>query len=213
METEIGLRERKKERTRRLIGETAQRLFAERGFDAVTVAEVARAADVSEGTVFNYFPTKEQLFYSGMEAFEAQLVDAVRERSADESVLDAFRRFQLESAKRLAHDETADTVATAARIVGASPALQSREREVVAQSTNALATLVADESGLHLVEAWTVANALMGVQRAMVAYVRSEVLAGRRGSRLATDARTQAKRAFSRLEQGLAGFGAGGSRA
>src|SRR3954470_24469510 len=82
-----GLRERKKEQTRRLIAETARRLFAERGFDAVTVGEVARAADVSEKTVFNYFPTKEDLFYSGMEAFEERLLGAVREREPGETAL------------------------------------------------------------------------------------------------------------------------------
>ena len=57
MEIEPGLRERKKLRTRQLIAETARRMFAERGFDAVPVAAVARAAEVSEATVFNYFPT------------------------------------------------------------------------------------------------------------------------------------------------------------
>src|ERR687888_2187364 len=91
-----GLRERKKERTRQTIAETARRLFAERGFEAVTVAEVARAADVSEGTVFNYFPSKEDLFYSQMESFEAALIEAVRNRPPGQAVLVAFRDYVLE---------------------------------------------------------------------------------------------------------------------
>jgi hypothetical protein len=68
-----GLRERKKQRTRELIAETAKRLFSERGFDAVTVTDVANAAEVSSGTVFNYFPTKEDVFYSEMQSFEEKL--------------------------------------------------------------------------------------------------------------------------------------------
>ena len=59
----LGLRERKKQQTRELIAETARRLFTERGFERVTVAEIARAAEVSEQTVFNYFPTKEELVF------------------------------------------------------------------------------------------------------------------------------------------------------
>jgi AcrR family transcriptional regulator len=205
MSTEKGLRERKKQQTRELITQTARRLFAERGFDAVTVAEVARAADVSEGTVFNYFPTKEDLFYGGMATFEAQLVDAVRRRLPGESVLAAFRRFLLDRSAGLAAEETVEVIDRAARLVGASPALQRREREVVAQATDALAALIAEETmaGDHEVEAWTVANALMGVQRGLVARVRAQVLGGRHGPRLAADARSQADRAFARLEAGF----------
>src|SRR5438876_9059400 len=142
-----GLRERKKEQTRQAIAEAALRLFTERGFDAVTVAEVARAADVSEGTVFNYFPTKEDLFYAQMEDFEAALVDAVRSRAPGESVLAAFRRFVLEGTARLAAAEVADVISTAARIVGASSALQAREQEIVARYTNALAAVLVEETG------------------------------------------------------------------
>ena len=80
MESELSLRERKKQRTRQLIADTARAMFVERGFDAVAVAEVARAAEVAEATVFNYFPTKEDLVFQGMEAFEAELLDAVRDR-------------------------------------------------------------------------------------------------------------------------------------
>jgi AcrR family transcriptional regulator len=207
MREEQGLRARKKRQTRELIADTAGRLFAERGFDAVTVAQVARAADVSEGTVFNYFPTKEDLFYGDMEAFEAELVDAVRQRRAGESVLSAFRRFVLERSGRLADEAVAEVIAAAARVVGTSPALQAREREVVAAATDALAALLAEETGAgDDVEPWTVANALMGVQRALVVHVRAQVLGGRRGPELAAAARSQAARAFARLEAGLGGY-------
>jgi AcrR family transcriptional regulator len=189
--------------------ETAHRLFSERGFDSVTVAEVARAADVSEGTVFNYFPTKEELFYGGMEAFEAELVEAVRGRPPGESVLAAFRRFLLARSVRLADEERAEVITQASRIIGASPALQAREREVVAQYTDSLAQLIAEETGARLddAEPVAVAHALMGVQRALQGYVRAEVLAGKRGPELAADVKAQGRRAFARLEKGLAGYG------
>jgi AcrR family transcriptional regulator len=205
---EPGLRERKKAQTRQAIAEAAQRLFAERGFDAVTVADVAREADVSQGTVFNYFPTKEELFYSGMVVFEAELVEAVRARPAGESVLAAFRRFVLEGSGRLAAEEVAEVIATAGRVVTGSPALQARERAIVAEYTDALAALLAEETGAGAddVELHAVASALMGVQRALVAYVRASVLAGRRGPSLAEAAREQGERAFARLERGLADY-------
>ena len=79
---EMGLRERK-QRTRQLIADTAWRLFADRGFERVTVAEIAREAQVAVATVFNYFPTKEDLFFYRLEAFGAQLVEAVGERPAE----------------------------------------------------------------------------------------------------------------------------------
>ena len=209
MSTAPGLRERKKQQTRELIAETAQRLFAERGFDAVTVAEVARAASVSEGTVFNYFPTKEELFYSGMEAFEARLVEAVRSRPAGESVLAAFRRFVLDGTGRLADVEVAELITKAAQLIGASPRLQAREREIVAEYTRELGMLIADEQGADPrdVEPWAVANALMGVQRALVQHVRGRILEGERGPKLATAVRSQARAAFTRLEAGLADYG------
>src|SRR5438067_2507401 len=144
--SEIGLRERKKQRTRQAIAETAFRLFDERGFEHVTVAEVARAADVSEGTVFNYFPTKEDLFYAQMEDFEATLLEQVRDRPAGEPVSAAFARALLERSGRLAQEERAELIAKAGRTIDASPSLQAREREVVEHTTRALAALLADET-------------------------------------------------------------------
>jgi AcrR family transcriptional regulator len=85
----IGLRERKKLATRERIYETAWRLFTERGFERVTVADVARESQVALATVFNYFPSKEELFFGRLEEFGARLVDAVASRSDGESLLDA----------------------------------------------------------------------------------------------------------------------------
>jgi AcrR family transcriptional regulator len=206
--SDLGLRERKKEQTRRQIAATAARLFAERGFDAVTVADVAREADVSTGTVFNYFPTKEDLFYSEMELFEERVLDAVRGRPAGESVLAGFQRVVLDGIPRLATDDTGDVISTAAEIVASSRSLQAREREILARRTEQLAALIAEETGRLAddVEPAAVAAALMGVQRALVAYVHTSVLAGRRGAKLATDTRAQARRAFRRLEHGLADY-------
>src|SRR4051795_10815831 len=85
-----GLRERKKQATREAIHATALRLFAERGFDAVTVAEVARAADVSEKTVFNHFATKEDLVFAHTaEHVEARL-EAIRLRPPGVPLIGVF---------------------------------------------------------------------------------------------------------------------------
>src|SRR5947209_6777944 len=76
-------------------------LFAKRGFDHVTVAEVAAAADVSEKTVYNYFPTKEDLFFDEVPAREAALVAAITGRREGVSILGALRRLQAGECPRL----------------------------------------------------------------------------------------------------------------
>jgi AcrR family transcriptional regulator len=201
----VGLRERKKQQTRQLILDTARRLFEHRGFEAVTVAEIARAADVSEVTVFNYFPTKENLFFDGMESFETKLLDAVRDRPAGQSALAAFRRVVVEGCERLTAVETSRVIAKAAGMIDSSPALQARERMITAQYTELLARILADDvgSGIDAVEPMAVAGALMAVQRALVHYVRRGVVAGKRGATLSSDARLQARRGFARLERGI----------
>ncbi len=73
----------------------------------MTVAEIAREADVSEKTVFNYFPAKEDLFYSRLEAFEEDLLSALRERGEGTSVLAAFRSFLMGRQGVFALDEGA----------------------------------------------------------------------------------------------------------
>jgi AcrR family transcriptional regulator len=203
--TELGLRERKKQQTRRKILDTALRLFAARGFDQVPVSEVAREADVSVATVFNYFPTKEDLVYDGMDDFEVALVDAVRQRPAGERMLDTFRRFVLRPHSLVDHPEAVGRIATIARVITDSPALQARERQVFDRYTRELAELVAAETSAkpHDIGPWVVANALMGVNRALKDFVHGQALAGRTGAQIAKDVLTQGRRALALLEAGL----------
>jgi AcrR family transcriptional regulator len=202
-----GLRERKKEQTRRLIAETARRLFAERGFERVRVAEVARAAEVSEQTVFNYFPTKEDLVYWRLGAFEDELLATVRDRAPGESALAAFRRFVLAQRGLLGRfDDTArEQLVAFTRMITESPALLAREQQILAGYTASLAGLLAAETGVpdDDVEAAVAAEALMGVHRTLIRYTRGRILAGAAHTRLARDVRARAERAFALLERGL----------
>src|ERR1700675_4532678 len=91
-----GLRELKKARTRQLIADTAARLFAERGYEHVAVADVARAAEVAEQTVYNYFPTKEQLVTDREQQIQDRLCDLIRSRPPATNPAAAVREFILE---------------------------------------------------------------------------------------------------------------------
>jgi AcrR family transcriptional regulator len=216
MSQQPGLRERKKQQTRAHLADTARRLFAESGFDAVTVADVARAAEVSEATVFNYFRTKEDLFYSGLEAFEEKLLGSVRDRAAGESILDAFGRFVLEPRGLLAapDPEAVERLAATTRVIAESPALLAREQQIFAGYTDSLAALIAAETrtdGARAdgdpIEPWVTANALMGVHRALVEFSRRQILAGVRNPELAASVRAQGEAALAVLARGLTGYG------
>lgn len=211
MATELGLRERKKQRTRQLIADTARRLFAERGFDAVPVSEIAREAEVSEATVFNYFPTKEDLFYSRLEAFEEELLQSVRDRSSGESVLAAFGRFVTTPRGLLAarDPEQVEYLAAITRVITQSTALLAREQQIYAKYTDALAKLLATETSANPgdLEPWVVARTLVGLHQALVDYSRREIVAGTRNPTLARRVRRQAQQALELLSSGLADYG------
>jgi AcrR family transcriptional regulator len=207
MASELGLRERKKQRTRQLIADTAWRLFRERGFDKVPVADVASAAEVSEATVFNYFPTKEDLVFHRMEAFERELLDAIGDRAPGETVVEAFGRFALQPRGFLTSNapEANEDMRAVARVMTGSVALQTRQREILDGYTDALAALLAAERGLAAddVEAWVIANALIGLHRALIAYTHRQALAGVENRRIARGVRTHGKRALAVLEHGI----------
>ncbi len=216
MDGDLGLRERKKARTRQLIVETATMLFVEKGFDAVPVAEIARAAEVSEATVFNYFPTKEDLVYQGMEAFEAELLATIRDRPPGESITGAFARFALHPRGLLAaeDEDSARTLAGTSKMIAASPTLLTREREMIARYTASLAALIAEDTaaGPDDLAPWAVAHALMGIHHSLISLVRRRLLAGETDhTRLARAVKTHGRTALRLVDAGLADYGVRGS--
>jgi AcrR family transcriptional regulator len=207
---QTGLRERKKEQTRQLIAETARRLFSERGFERVTVAEVARAAEVSQQTVFNYFPTKEDLVYWRLQSFEDELLATIREREPGESALAAFGRFLLAQRGLLGKQDprAREQLAALTRVIAESPALQAREQQIFAGYTASLAALLAEETAADAADlrSWVAANAMMGVHRALVHHARRRVIEGVRHPRLAAEVRARGEEALGMLDAGLADY-------
>ncbi|MEV0052423.1 helix-turn-helix domain-containing protein [Saccharopolyspora shandongensis] len=143
-----GLRERKKHRTRQRITEAAMGLFVERGFEHVTIAEVAEAAEVSANTVYNYFPTKEDLVLPPDEASPQRLADMVRRRRAGESAADAILRELREEVHR--RDRKVGLTGGFGRVfdmMRAAPTLLARLESLGQQMTDALAAVLAEETG------------------------------------------------------------------
>ena len=141
-----GRRERKKRATRDAIAATARRLFAEGGFDAVTVAEIAVAADVAEKTVFNHFATKEDLAFAGREQRLNALLARIAQRPAGMSVLDVFRATTEEMIDDLAAGGDDEALAVR-RIILGSTALQERLTMGWEEESAALAAVIAETAG------------------------------------------------------------------
>jgi AcrR family transcriptional regulator len=123
----MSRRERKKLRTRETIVAEARRLFAERGYDRTTITEIAEAADVAASTVFAYFATKDQIFFSD---FDEMILDCARsvERWSDEgSTIDAIRRWFDERWPTF-YDREPEWPPRRARIVMETPALEGLQR-------------------------------------------------------------------------------------
>jgi AcrR family transcriptional regulator len=195
----VGLRECKKLRTRQEIADQAMALFVQRGFDQVTVAEVAAAAGVSEKTVFNYFPTKEDLFFDEVPKREAALRSAIRERAPGESMLDSLRRLQSAECPRLASPGFAHF----ARVIESSPALQAKELEVMAHFVRVLAETIEQELGIDERDARIAAGLLVSVHRLLFRTARVHALAGKHGPATVRRLRGDLDRAYHLLEHGL----------
>lgn len=201
----MGLRERKKQQTRELLADTARRLFAERGFERVSVAEVARAADVSEKTVFNYFPAKEDLIvHRGQELTEA-LVEAIRELTPGGSLVTPFRRVT-EQLLETIENEPVESIVAVPRLVMGSETLRQRLFLGWEQEAAALTPAIAEAMELEPDDllAAVRARTLSWTHRTIFRAAFTRLLAGEDQHEVAASLRAEATRLYDELQRGFA---------
>jgi AcrR family transcriptional regulator len=201
-----SLRERKKRQTREEIANVATAMFADRGFENVTIAEVAAAAGVAKMTVTNHFPLKEDLVFDRAEHLIRELPTTLAARPEGESVLDAARRDY--AARLAAGDPTLGHLGVRfARMVLDSPALSARERQIQVQAEQVLAEeLVAQAGPGEELTARVVAAQISGVYRILYATARQLLLDGLEGAEMTETLGAIAQRAFALLAADLSGF-------
>ena len=202
---ETGLRERKKQQTREEIAAAAMRLFRERGFDSVTVAEIARAADVSEKTVFNYFPAKEDLIVHRGQEKTAALIEAIRETTPGGSVVTPFRR-ATEELLDAVENEPVEEIVAIPRLVMNSHTLRERLFVGWEQEAAALAPAIAEVLELEpddLLPA-VMARSLSWTHRTIFRAAFSRLLAGENQREVAAVLRAEASRLYDAQQRGFA---------
>lgn len=213
MSGETGLRERKKQRMYRTISETAISLFLRRGFDQVSVADVAAAAEVSKPTLFRYFPAKEDLVLHRFADHEDEAGRVVRDRPAGQSPLAALRQHFLMGLERrdpVTGLSDADGVLAFHRLLYGTPSLVARLFDYISRSEEALAAALAaapagggepDDLSARLA-----AGQIIAVQRILAMDNWRRIDAGATADEVHPGAVAAADRAFAMLRSGLSPY-------
>ena len=186
----MGLREEKKAATRTTLSDIATALFTERGFDAVTVAEVAAAARVSINTVFNYFPTKEDLFFDHQDAVVERLAKAAKTGGV-EGVRDAFLTTLQNNETTLGLSKDATQFWA---VVDGSPTLQARLRHIGELAEEALAEALGNNTDARITAAM-----VAGADRALHAEIRRKIQAKNNPEDIRKEITELAKKTYDRL--------------
>ncbi|WP_370384264.1 TetR/AcrR family transcriptional regulator [Catenulispora sp. GAS73] len=209
-----GLRERRKHATRQLLVDTATEMFLERGFDAVTVAEIAEVCEVSPTTVFNYFPTKESLVLD----LPGELLAALETSLADPKTLPLEAMLQILAGEldnliswlEAQHDQTwaANAVQRFEAMVRDTPTLRAHHRNMLQQMTDAACRILADRAMMDASdpEPQIAAAALLGLWSIQV-NSSCKHLDGRKSPAQVRQAVTaEVRRAARLLDTGLSSF-------
>ncbi|MEU0569341.1 TetR family transcriptional regulator [Nonomuraea sp. NPDC005983] len=203
-----GLRERKKRETRQAIHDAAMELFAERGFAGVSVVEIAERVGVSKMTVFNYFPTKEDIVLGPMEESFGDIASLVRDRRPGESLVAGVRREFLERLARHAPETGLDDSPGFLRqlsLFRQTPSLGARLLMFHVAAEAALTAAIEEERPGDP-RAPYAASQLYGLLRTLQTQNTRRIYQGQRAEQAYPDALAAANTGFDLLESGLGDY-------
>src|ERR1700730_470881 len=199
--TEVGLRERKKARTRRLIADAAARLFAERGYEQVAVSDVARAAEVSEQTVYNYFQTKEQLVTDLHGHFEEELARLIRARQPGTSPAAAIRERVLDAVEGIRRYPAEQWRGELGYLAAISPTVHRIALEMSDRQANTFAKAISDSTPVSPQIAKLHGIALAGVFQIIIDEAGQRTREGQRQDRIADELRPAIEAVIDALDR------------
>jgi len=201
--TSPGLRERKKARTRQLIAAAAARLFAERGYENVAVSDVAREAEVSEQTVYNYFQTKDQLVTDRDQLVRVELGRLIRARAAGTTPAAAIREFVLDTVEGIRRVPAEQWRGELGFLAAISPTVHRLALELSDRHAHAIATAIAETDAVAPEIARLRGIALAGVFQIIIAEAGSRTREGQSQDQIADELRPAIEAVLDDLDRWL----------
>ncbi|MER6814661.1 TetR family transcriptional regulator [Spirillospora sp. NPDC000708] len=172
MDERTGLRERKKRRTRHAIATAALRLFAERGYEETTIADIAAAADIAPRTFFGYFPSKEDVVFAEVDDRLAEVAERLADRIPDESPIQTIRRGVVDVLEAIV-SEHGEYGAVQVSLVLERPGLQARALQRLTDTQEKIEGLLHDLCpDIDEIDAAAAAGIAVGGMQAVVVHCR-----------------------------------------
>ena len=202
--TTPGLRERKKARTRQAIADAAARLFAQRGYEQVAVSDVAREAEVSEQTVYNYFQTKEQLVIDLDQQIQDELCRLIRTRAPGTTPAAAIRERVLGSVEGIRRYPAEQWRGELGYLAAISPTVHRIALEASDRQANAIASAISDTTAVAPEIARLQGIALAGVFQIIISEAGRRTREGQSQDQIADELRPAIEAVLDDLDRWLA---------
>src|SRR5690348_9210681 len=199
-----GLRERKKARTRQAIADAAARLFAERGYEQVAVSDVARQAEVSEQTVYNYFPTKDQLVTDRDQLVQDELSRLIRTRAPGTTPAAAIREFVLDTVDGIRRIPAGQWRGEIGFLAAISPTVHRLALEMSDRQAGAIATAISETADVAPEVAKLQGIALAGVFQIIISEAGRRTREGQSQDQIADELRPAMETVLDDLDRWFA---------